>query len=77
MAHAMTIPPNRPLRLLEQITRVSMEGTRGDVRIFSGGRLVYASYDGGRTQVVNATCAAGSDLLKVLKGVFGRARIDA
>lgn len=76
MAHAMTIPPNRPRRLLRQITRISMQGVRGDVRIFSGGQLVYASYDGGRTQVVNASCREGSGLLQVLKGVFGQARID-
>lgn len=76
MADAMTVPPNRPLRLLRQITRISMEGAPGDVRIFSGGRLVYASYDGGQTQVVNASCREGSGLLEILKGVFGQARID-
>ena len=56
-----------PRRLLEHVTRLSQEGKHSDVRVFCGEELIFASYDCGRTVVVNPQSAERDGLIDVLR----------
>jgi hypothetical protein len=56
-----------PRRLLERVTRLSEDGKHSDVRVFCGEELIFASYDRGRTVVVNPQSAERDGLIDILR----------
>jgi hypothetical protein len=57
-------------RLAGTIARMVNEGSSRDVRVFAGHRLVCASYDGGRTLVLNSASSEGEGLMQTLQRVW-------
>lgn len=56
-----------PKELLERVTRLSDEGDHRDIRVFCGEELIFASYDSGRTVVVNPRSAQRGGLIDILR----------
>lgn len=56
-----------PKELLERVTRLSDGGNQRDVRVFCGEELIFASYDSGRTVVVNPRSAERGGLIDILR----------
>jgi hypothetical protein len=56
-----------PQRLLERVTRLSESDEHEDVRVFCGEELIFASYDSGRTVVVNPKTAQRDGLIDILR----------
>lgn len=57
-------------RLAQTIAQLVNDGSSRDVRIFCGDRLVCASYDRGRTLVLNSASREGSGLIATIQQVW-------
>lgn len=60
-------------RLAATIAHLVSRGSARDVRVFSDDRLVCASYDRGRTLVLNSASSEGWGLIETLKHVWNAA----
>lgn len=60
-------------RLAGTIARLINEESSSDVRVFYGDRLVCASYDHGRTLVLNSASREGLGLIKTIQQVWNAA----
>jgi hypothetical protein len=60
-------------RLAGTIARLVNEGSSEDVRVFCGDLLVCASYDSGRTLVLNSASREGTGLINTLQRVWNAA----
>lgn len=60
-------------RLAGTIARLVNEGSSNDVRVFYGDRLVCASYDRGRTLVLNSASREGLGLIETIQRVWNAA----
>ncbi len=60
-------------RLAGTIARLVNEGSQEDVRVFYGDRLVCASYDSGRTLVLNSASREGLGLIETIQRVWNAA----
>ena len=56
-----------PKQLLDRVTRLSGEEDHRDIRVFCGEELIFASYDSGRTVVVNPQSAQRDGLIDILR----------
>lgn len=60
----------QPRQLLNRVKRLSEGGHDGDVRVFCGDELIFASYDHGRTVVVNPQSAQRGGLIEILRDAW-------
>ncbi len=60
-------------RLAGTIARLVHEGDPRDVRVFHDDRLVCASYDSGRTLVLNSSSQEGLGLIETIQRVWSAA----